>query len=122
VNTLGSADDERAIARLAVQVWAEAVRNPALAARLSKAYRTVNTQLVRLITAFQQQGDIGVDVPARDLARLLAMLGPAFLLHRALLNQAVPGSFAAGLHGLLAMHDASRRPKQSTMTHRTPDE
>jgi AcrR family transcriptional regulator len=88
------------LARLAVQVWAEALRNPALATRLAKAYQAQTARLAKLVSAYQRCGKLAAGTPARAIASVLTMLGPAFLLHRAL-TDTPSEAFSIGLRGLV---------------------
>ena len=88
------------LARLAVQVWAAALGDPQLAARLADRYRTQTTRLARLVSAYQRAGRLPDGPPASAVASVLVLLGPAYLLHRVLLGRA-PKGFADGLRGML---------------------
>jgi AcrR family transcriptional regulator len=100
-DVLDQADEAGDLARLAVQVWAESLGNPTLAAALAAAYRRLNVRLTRLVRAYQEQGELDPGSPAPDVARVLVMLGPAFLLDRALRPHGAVDAFRNGLSGLL---------------------
>ncbi len=97
------------LARLAVQVWAEAGRNPELSARLSGYYRQMRDRFTTLVQRYQRDGTLDRDVSAHHIAQVLTALGPAFLSQRALLDDVSADTFTRGLCGLLA-----GRPKRRT--------
>lgn len=90
------------LARLAVQVWAEAGRNPELNARLTDYYRRMRDRFTALVQHHQRDGTLTPDGNASHLAQVLTALGPAFLLQRALLDDVNADTFTSGLRGLLA--------------------
>ncbi len=89
------------LARLAVQVWAEAVRSPELSVRLSGYYRELRDRFTTLVQRYQHDGTLDRDVSAHHVAQVLTALGPAFLLQRALLDDISADTFTHGLRGLL---------------------
>ncbi len=89
------------LARLAVQVWAEAVRSPELSVRLSGYYRELRDRFTTLVQRYQRDGTLDRDVSAHHVAQVLTALGPAFLLQRALLDDISADTFTHGLCGLL---------------------
>ncbi|MGH3845816.1 MAG: TetR/AcrR family transcriptional regulator [Pseudonocardiaceae bacterium] len=89
------------LARLAVQVWAEAAGNPALRNRLAAHYRDLQTRFTLLVQHCQRAGTLDPDLAPGDLAQVLTALGPAFLSQRALLDDAVTAeAFTNGLRAL----------------------
>jgi AcrR family transcriptional regulator len=109
-------DDDGDLARLAVQIWAEALGNPALAGRLSAFYRAMQTRFTDLATAYQQQHRLDAGTPAADIAHVLTMLGPAYLLSRALTGQTTPETFHSGLRALLDQTSVVRRRPATSPT------
>ncbi|MGH3830464.1 MAG: TetR/AcrR family transcriptional regulator [Pseudonocardiaceae bacterium] len=90
------------LARLAVQVWAEAARNLALKTRLAANHRELHARFTTLVRRCQRAGTLDPDLAADDLAQVLAALGPAFLAQRALLGNAVTAEvFTNGLRALV---------------------
>jgi AcrR family transcriptional regulator len=89
------------LARLAVQVWAEAGRNPELSARLSGYYRQMWDRFTTLVRRYQRDGTLARDVSAPHLAQVLTALCPAFLSQRALLDDVSADTFTLGLRDLL---------------------
>ncbi|WP_037568953.1 TetR/AcrR family transcriptional regulator [Phaeacidiphilus oryzae] len=91
--------DQR-LATVALMVWAEALRDPALAERLRSASAQMAGDLADVVREVQAAGGLeGASAEAVALA-LLAML-PGFLLDLALLEQDGTGSFPDALRVLL---------------------
>jgi BetI-type transcriptional repressor, C-terminal len=90
------------LARLAVQVWAEAGYNPELGARLSCYYRQMKDRFTVLVQRYQRAGALTREVSAHHLAQVLTAVGSAFLSRRALLDDVSANTFTQGLRGLLA--------------------
>jgi AcrR family transcriptional regulator len=99
-DTLERAD----LARIAIAVWAEAVRDPALRRSLSARYRRMRENVTRLVQLHQNHGTIDPEVPARQVVHVLTALGPAFLHQRALEN-VTAATFSNGLRALLQRRD-----------------
>jgi AcrR family transcriptional regulator len=96
------------LARLAVQVWAEAGHNPELNARLSDHYRQMRDRFTTLVQRYQRDGTLDRDLSAPHLAQVLTAVGPAFLSQRALLDDVSADTFTRGLCGLLTGVGAAR--------------
>jgi AcrR family transcriptional regulator len=95
-------DAEQGVARLALQVWGEAVRSPALAEVLKGEIRRVRGSLTRLVETYQARGLMPADLPAEQVARVLIGLLPGFVFQHALLGDVDADTFRAGLRTLLA--------------------
>lgn len=91
----------RELARLAVQVGAEAGRNPELSARLSGYYRQMRDRFTTLAQRYQREGTLDRDISADHLAQVLTALCPTFLSQRTLLDDVTADTFTHGLCGLL---------------------
>ncbi|GGL32822.1 hypothetical protein GCM10011588_54580 [Nocardia jinanensis] len=87
---------------LAVQVWAEAQRNETLRARLADDHRRIRHDFDRLLEHYATQGAISPAAPIREIAAILAAVGPAFLAQSAILDDIDAAGLAAGIEGLLA--------------------
>jgi len=94
-------DGEQGMARLALQVWGEAVRSPALAETLRGELGRVGGSLTRLVEAYQAHGLIAADVPPQQVASVLMSLLPGFVLQHVLLGTVDPMGYRAGLRALL---------------------
>jgi AcrR family transcriptional regulator len=103
-------DAEQGVAKLAVQVWGEAVRSPALAEILKGEIRRVRASLARLVRIYQDRGLMAADVPPEQVARVLVSLLPGFVFQHALLGDVDPEAFRAGLRTLLTTRLASPQP------------
>ncbi|HEX6354983.1 TetR/AcrR family transcriptional regulator [Actinophytocola sp.] len=88
-----------AAATLAVQVWAEALHNPALGELVAAGYRTLRERFTRLVRHYQRAGLLDQAAKADDVARFLTTLGPAFVFQRALLDGVDAQTFHKGLMG-----------------------
>jgi AcrR family transcriptional regulator len=97
------------LARLAVQVWAEAGGDSELATHLAGRYRDMRERFATLVRRYQGIGALPSNVDADDIAQVLTALGPAFLTQRALLDDASATTFTRGVRGLLCEH-ADERP------------
>ncbi len=85
--------DEEGLGGLAVLVWAEALRNPSLAAQFGQLLVRMRADLADVVRAHQDVGDLPTDVPAEALAALLVSIVPGYILQLALLGpDAVDGT------------------------------
>jgi len=114
--TVQRIDAEKGLAKLALQVWAEAVRSPVLAETLAMGISRIRASLTRLVLAYQAQGRMTGDVPAEQVASVLAGLLPGFVLQHALLGDVDAATFRAGLGALLAGGQA----EEATLTSPLP--
>lgn len=97
---LDRAGPDGSLARLAVQIWAEAVAAPALHARLAGYYRQARLAFADLARRYREDGTLDPDADVDQVAQVLTAVGPAFLTQRALFDDVTPSSFAGGLTGL----------------------
>ncbi|HZD01078.1 MAG TPA: TetR/AcrR family transcriptional regulator [Actinomycetes bacterium] len=88
-------------ARLAVQVWGESIRDPALADLVGGIYRGVRSRFVDMARRAQAGGRVPADADPEDLGALLFGLLPGYILQRLLVGDVEPGSYRAALHALL---------------------
>ena len=89
------------IAPIAVIIWAEAIRNPALSQRLSALYRDLADHFTKLVRSCQARGTIDPRVPAEHTAQVLTALGPAFL-HQLAFGPGIDApAFTQGLRALM---------------------
>jgi TetR/AcrR family transcriptional regulator, transcriptional repressor of aconitase len=95
--TLQQAD----IAPIAVIIWAEAIRNPALRQRLSALYRHLADHFTTLVRISQARGTTDPGTPAEHTALVLTALGPAFL-HQLAFGPGIDApTFTQGLRALM---------------------
>jgi AcrR family transcriptional regulator len=95
--TLQQAD----IAAIAVIIWGEAIRDPALSHRLSALYRHLADYFTKLVRISQARGTIDPGTPAEHTALVLTALGPAFL-HQVAFGPGIDApTFTQGLRALM---------------------
>lgn len=97
---LDRAGPDGSLARLAVQIWAEAVADPVLRERLAGYYRQARAGFADLARRYRDDGALDPRADVDHVAQVLTAIGPAFLAQRALLDDVTPASFAGGLVGL----------------------
>jgi AcrR family transcriptional regulator len=89
------------IAPIAVIVWAEAIRDPALSQRLAGLYRGLTKHFTNIVRTGQAAGSIDPGTPAQHTAIVLTALGPAFLHQLAFGPPIDAKAFTQGLHALM---------------------
>jgi AcrR family transcriptional regulator len=95
--TLQQAD----IAPIAVIIWGEAIRDPALSQRLSALYQHLGDHFTTLVRISQAHGTIDPGTPAKHTATVLTALGPAFL-HQLAFGPGIDApTFTQGLRALI---------------------
>jgi TetR/AcrR family transcriptional regulator, transcriptional repressor of aconitase len=102
LGTVGRMDAGQELANLAVQVWAEALRSPALAERVAETFQALRRVLADLAAVYAERGLMPPDVPPMSVAKVLMAIGPGFAMQRALLGDVDEEIFADGLRALLA--------------------
>jgi AcrR family transcriptional regulator len=75
-------DDQ--LGRMALLVWAEALRNPVLAKRLDKALQQMRADLVELVQEHQTRSTVPSDVTPEALAALFMTIIPGFIMQLSL--------------------------------------
>lgn len=73
---------------IAVLVWSEALRSPAVAGRLSEMLARIRGYLAEVVRERQGAGDLPADVPADTLAAALMSIVPGYLMQLAVLGPA----------------------------------
>lgn len=86
VTGLERLDIERGVPRIALQVWAEAVRSPQMAAEVKGIIETVAPLMVRLVERHRDHGSLPLDVPVHATARALMGMVPGFIVQRVLVG------------------------------------
>jgi AcrR family transcriptional regulator len=87
--------------RVAVQAWAEALRNPAVAALAGGAYATMRGYLVEVARRAQGSGRLPADADPAQLGAAMFSLVLGFLLQRLLLGDVDPRAYVAAVGVLL---------------------
>jgi AcrR family transcriptional regulator len=99
--TFEKIDDDQGIARMAVQVWSEAVRSPAIAEQVRSSIGSTFEVLVDRINVYQSKGSISSNVPAEHIARAVASVMPGFMLQRVILGDVDAAMFRQTFTALL---------------------
>jgi AcrR family transcriptional regulator len=84
LRTIDELDARERIARVAVQVWGEALVNPAVGSAFGVEIARLQAALERLVAAAQAAGQLDRDLEPAYAARALYAILPGFLLQRAL--------------------------------------
>jgi AcrR family transcriptional regulator len=106
--TLGGSG-ESLYPRLMVQVWAETLRNPELAAALSGGFAKVLAQWVKIVEGYQDAGMMRDDIPAVSIARTMVAVAQGFAAQYALFGDVPVEVVQLGLKALMSMNDADSR-------------
>jgi AcrR family transcriptional regulator len=88
--------------RVAVQAWAEALRNPSVAAVAGGAYGTMRSYFVEVARRAQQTGRLPADADPAQLGAALFSLVLGCLLQRLLLGDLAPDAYVAAVRVLLS--------------------
>jgi AcrR family transcriptional regulator len=105
--TIQRMDEEDGVARMAVQLWGEAVRSPELAERLRDLILAIRGLAVRLVRTYQARGEISSDIPAEGIAPVLIGIMPGFMLQHVLFGDVDPTMIGQAIRGLVG----GRRPE-----------
>ncbi|MEN3310505.1 MAG: TetR/AcrR family transcriptional regulator, transcriptional repressor of aconitase [Micromonosporaceae bacterium] len=87
--------------RIAVQIWAQALLDPALARFAGGVYERLRGRFVALAAAAQQAGDLPADADPRVLGAALFAMFPGYGLQHMLTGSPSPEEFKAGIRLLL---------------------
>jgi AcrR family transcriptional regulator len=88
--------------RLAIQVWAESLRDPALAEFVDSKYTGFRARLTVLARRAQEAGELPPDADAEAVGAALFGLLPGFILQRVLTGVPDRPTYLAGIRALLA--------------------
>ena len=91
--------DQRA--RLAVQVWAEALRDPELAELVADIYQRVRDRLTLLATRAAEDGQLPAGADPGSVGAVLFGLVQGYLLQRLLVGKVDVSAYHAGIAALL---------------------
>lgn len=111
VSGLERLDVERGIPRIALQVWAEALRSPQLAAEVEAIIGSVVPLMIRLVERHRNQGSLPAESPVEATARALLGLVPGFIVQRVLTGLDA-ATYIAGLRVLLPAHQPAATAAQ----------
>ena len=99
--TFEQIDNDQGIARMAVQVWSEAVRSPEIACQVRMSLASTLEVLVDRIRLYQAKGSVSSNVPAEHIARAVASIMPGFMLQRVILGDVDAAMFQQTFTALL---------------------
>jgi AcrR family transcriptional regulator len=88
-------------ARIAMQVWAEALREPALADLIQTTYGRIRASFVELAKRAQESGRILPDADPEQVGTVLFGMVPGYILQRLLVGGVDPGVYRMGLRAFL---------------------
>jgi AcrR family transcriptional regulator len=84
LRTLDELDSRERLARVAVQVWGEALVNPTVGAIATAGIARLQAALERLVRTAQEAGQLDRELDPVYAARVLFSILPGFLIQRAL--------------------------------------
>jgi AcrR family transcriptional regulator len=94
-------------ARLALQVWAESLREPALADFVAATYRRIRSRFVDWARRAQAAGVVPADADPAQVGAVLFGMVPGYVLQRLLVGGVDPAGYGAGLRALHGAADAA---------------
>lgn len=71
-------------AKLCLEIWAEATRNPSVAEMQGEFHRSLQSELIAAFEEAKKAGDIDASIDTRAVASILAKLGDGMFVRRAL--------------------------------------
>jgi AcrR family transcriptional regulator len=77
-------DEQDGLAGLGIQVWGEALRNPALRESFAGMLRGIKTEIAEVVRRDQAAGRLPAGVPPEDLAAVLVSVLPGVILQLAM--------------------------------------
>ncbi|MFI5731741.1 TetR/AcrR family transcriptional regulator [Kribbella sp. NPDC051587] len=89
------------ITKIALQAWAESLRNPAVKAIAEDKYRMLRGRFTEVARRAQADGTIPADADPEQVAQVLFGFIPGFILQRLLIGDVTPQSYTAGLRAIL---------------------
>jgi len=87
--------------RLALQIWAEAQRDPSLAAFVESVYLRIRESIIMLAKRAQATGELPADVDPVAIGSVLFALMPGYAMQRILIGVPDPEVFKEGIGVLL---------------------
>jgi AcrR family transcriptional regulator len=88
-------------ARMALQVWGEALRNPRLRDLVAGVYQTIRARFVRLAAQAREEGQLPAAADPEETGVVLFGLVPGFLLQLVLIGGVTRSQYLRGLDALL---------------------
>lgn len=93
---------EDGVLRIAIQVWGEAQRDPALADFVARTYSGIRGHFETLVRRAQATGEVSPDADPEAVGAALFALVPGWFLQRILTGRPDRATFLAGVRALLA--------------------
>jgi AcrR family transcriptional regulator len=90
------------VLRMAIQIWSESLRDPALAEFVASVYRRLRDMLVALAQRAVANGTLPADADPLAVGSVLFALMPGYAVQRVLLDEPPHEVFQAGLRTLLS--------------------
>jgi AcrR family transcriptional regulator len=100
VELIGTRHAEKGLGSIAVQVWAEALRNPHIAEFFSDGLRRLHDELAAVVNRYQAAGALPAEVSADALSRVLLGTVPGYVVQLTLQGPGVTAETAAALRAL----------------------
>ncbi|WP_309227236.1 TetR/AcrR family transcriptional regulator [Micromonospora thermarum] len=89
------------VLRIAIQVWGEAQRDPALAAFVARAYDGIRSNFETLVRRAQRTGEVPPDADPQAVGAALFALVPGWFLQCILTGRPDRATYLAGVRALL---------------------
>ena len=89
------------VTRIALQVWAEALRNPDLSRRAGEAFGRLRGQYAEVARRWQAAGNLPSDAVPEQVGAAMLGLTQGFLLQRLLVSDTTVTGYASGVEALL---------------------
>jgi AcrR family transcriptional regulator len=90
------------VARVAVQVWSEALRSPVIGERASMAYGRMREHCAEVACRWQAAGHLPADADPADVGAAMLGLAQGFVLQRLILRGTTASDYLAGMRVLLS--------------------
>jgi AcrR family transcriptional regulator len=90
------------VLRMAIQIWSESLRDPALAVVVSRVYRRLRDVMVTFAERAIAAGSLPADADPLAVGSVLFALMPGYAVQRVLIDEPPHEVFQAGLRTLLA--------------------
>jgi len=105
-----AAEGDVDVTRVAIQAWAEAIRNERVHGIAGDAYRKIRGFFLETVRRTQAAGEFPADVDPEPVAAALFSLVIGFMLQRLLLGDVDPATYGAGVTALFGAGAASAHP------------
>jgi AcrR family transcriptional regulator len=89
------------VLRIAMQVWAESLRDPALAAFVSATYTGFREHFAVMVRRAQRAGELPADADVEGVAAALFGMVPGYFMQRVLTGRPDRETYLAGVRALL---------------------